>query len=190
MMRITSATCKSFFTALLLSTATLAASLANAGGVGFRFSGDSFGISLAGNLSEQSSGQFDWLHNDDDSANMLSAGLFANGQRGALRGRLGFKAIGLEIKDSDFGGGAVAFGGDLGLPINDLMRIRGGVYFAPGSTSFDDVDSYRDASLSLEFTLFQNSAIQLGVADIQFDGEGSSKFEFDDGMFVRLQLRL
>lgn len=167
----------------------IASSSAFAGGVAFRFGDDSFGVSLAGDLSAESSAQFDWLHHEDD-GDMVALGVFANGQRGSLSGRVGAKAIGLEADDADVSGGALAFGGDISLPLNEIVRLRGGAYYAPETTGFGDIEGYQEWSVSAEFTIFQNSAIQLGYGDIEFDVEKRGEFEFEDGLFVRLQLRL
>ena len=175
-----------FIAALVLATVS---SSAFAGGVAFRFGDETFGVSIAGDMSPESSVQLDWLHHDDD-ADMVALGLYANGQRGALSGRVGAKAIGLENDDSDFNGGAVAFGGDLSLPLNEIVRLRGGLYYAPKSTGFGDIEGYDEWSLSAEFSLFQNSAIQVGYGSMDFDAETGKKIEFEDGVFVRLQLRL
>ncbi|CAA0096987.1 YfaZ family outer membrane protein [Zhongshania aliphaticivorans] len=168
----------------------IASNSAFAGGVAFRFGDDSFGVSLAGDLSAESSAQLDWLHHEDD-ADMVALGLFANGQRGELSGRVGVKAIGIEADDADISGGAVAFGGDLSLPLNEIVRLRGGLYYAPDTTGFGDIDGYKEWSVSAEFTIFQNSAIQLGYGNMEFDADDhGGEFEFEDGVFVRLQLRL
>ena len=168
---------------LCLSTA------ASAGGLAFRISDDSFGLSLASDISPQSSLQFDALHQDDD-ATLLAAGVYANGQRGSLMGRVGAKLIGVEGGDSGFDGGTLALGGDVRLPLNDVLFWRAGVYVGPESASFDDVEGYVEWSTSLEINIFQNSAIQLGYGSMEFDAEGGGEFEFDDGAFIRLQLRL
>ncbi len=179
---------KSLAVAVAVMAPALAGS-AQAGGVAFRFSDDTFGVSVAGDMSADSSAQFDWLHHEDD-ADMIGLGVFANGQRGSLTGRVGVKAVGVKDNESNFDGGAVAFGGDLGLPFNDLIRARAGFYYAPESTTFSDVTGYREWTVSAEFTLFQNSAIQIGVMDIEFDSDGPGEIDFDDGVFLRLQLRL
>ena len=99
--------------AVLLATT---AHSALAGGVAFRFGDESFGASIAGDIGPETSAQFDWLHHEDD-ADLLSAGLYANGRRGALTGRVGAKAVTLTADDSGFDGGVMAFGGDLSLPL-------------------------------------------------------------------------
>ncbi|WP_295875735.1 YfaZ family outer membrane protein [uncultured Zhongshania sp.] len=168
----------------------IASSSVFAGGVAFRSGGDSFGISVAGDLSPESSAQLDVLHHEDG-ANLVALGLFANGQRGALSGRVGAKAIGLDGDDTtDLDGGAVAFGGDLRLPLNEIVSLRGGLYYAPDATGFGDIDGYKEWSVSAEFTIFQNSAIQVGYGNMEFDADTGGKFEFEDGAFIRLQLRL
>jgi hypothetical protein len=167
----------------------IASSSAFAGGVAFRFGDDSFGVSLAGDFSAENSVQFDWLHHEDD-GDMVALGMFANGQRGSLSGRLGAKATALEAYDSDINGGVIAFGGDVSLPLNEIVRLRGGAYYAPEATGFGDIEGYQEWSVSAEFTIFQNSAIQFGYGDIEFDVEERGEFEFEDGIFVRLQLRL
>ena len=172
--------------AVLLATT---AHSALAGGVAFRFGDESFGASIAGDIGPETSAQFDWLHHEDDS-DLLSAGLYANGRRGALTGRVGAKAVTLTADDSGFDGGVMAFGGDLSLPLNDVLRLRGGIYYGPEATGFSDVDGYSEWSLSAEISIFQNSAIQLGFGDIEFDAEKGGEFDFEDGPFVRLQLRL
>ncbi|MEX1668210.1 YfaZ family outer membrane protein [Zhongshania guokunii] len=175
-----------FIAALLLASAS---SSVMAGGVAFRFGSDSFGVSVAGDMSPESSAQLDWLHHDDD-ADMVALGLYANGQRGAVSGRVGAKAIGLEGDDADVNGGAVAFGGDVSLPLNEIVRLRAGLYYAPEATGFGDIEGYDEWSVSAEFSLFQNSAIQIGYGSMDFDADTGKKFEFEEGAFVRLQLRL
>lgn len=175
---------------ILAATALLGASgFASAGGVAFQFGEDTLGVSVAGDLNADSSAQFDWLHHEDG-ADMAALGLFANGQRGSLSGRVGVKAIGLDGDDADIDGGAVAFGGDLSLPLNDIVRLRAGLYYGPDATAFGDVDGYQEWSVSAEFAVFQNSALQIGYAEYEFDADEGGKFEFEDGLFVRLQLRL
>ncbi|WP_373090659.1 YfaZ family outer membrane protein [Zhongshania sp.] len=175
-----------FIAALLLATAS---SSALAGGVAFRFGADTFGVSLAGDMSPESSAQLDWFHHEDD-ADMVALGVYANGQRGALTGRVGAKAIALDGDDTDINGGAVAFGGDLSLPLNEIVRLRAGLYYAPEASSFGDIEGYDEWSVSAEFSLFQNSAIQVGYGSMDFDADIGKRFEFEDGAFVRLQLRL
>ena len=69
---------KSPLIAALLLAAT--ANSALAGGVAFRFGDETFGASVAGDLSADSSAQLDWMHHEDD-ADLVSLGLYANGQR-------------------------------------------------------------------------------------------------------------
>jgi hypothetical protein len=174
-----------FIAGLLLATVS---SSVFAGGVAFRFGDDTFGVSVAGDMSPENSAQLDWIHHSDD-ADLLSLGLYANGQRGAVNGRVGAKLIGLAGDDVDLDGGAVAFGGDLSLPFNEIVRLRSGLYYAPDATGFGDIDGYKEWSMSVEFTIFQNSALQLGYGSMDFDVESGNKYEFEDGAFVRLQLR-
>ena len=178
---------KSPLIAALLLAAT--ANSALAGGVAFRFGDETFGASVAGDLSADSSAQLDWMHHEDD-ADLVSLGLYANGQRGALSGRVGAKAIALSADDSGFDGAVAAFGGDLSMPLSDVVRLRGGLYYGPEATSASDIDGYQEWSISAEFAIFQNSALELGYADIEFDAKDGGEFDFEDGLFVRLQLRL
>ncbi|MGJ8685996.1 MAG: YfaZ family outer membrane protein [Spongiibacteraceae bacterium] len=168
---------------------SLFTSMAQAGGLGFRFGDDTFGVSVAGDLSDESSVQLDWTHHEDG-ADLVSLGAFATGSRGAVQGRVGAKAIFLEGDDSGFDGGALAFGGDFSIPLNDIVRGFAGAYYAPSTTSFSDVDGYLDYSTGIEFLIFQNSALQVGYASTEFDTETNRTIEFEDGFFLRMQLRL
>ena len=73
---------------------------------------------------------------------------------------------------------------------SDVVRLRGGLYYGPEVTSASDIDGYQEWSISAEFAIFQNSALELGYADIEFDAKDGGEFDFEDGLFVRLQLRL
>ena len=141
----------------LIAALTLAATAntALAGGVAFRFGDETFGASVAGNLNADSSAQLDWMHHEDD-ADLVSLGLFANGQRGALTGRVGAKVVTLNADDSGFDGAVAAFGGDLSLPLSDVLRLRGGLYYGPEAASASDVEGYREWSISTELAIFQS----------------------------------
>lgn len=174
---------------LLAAALVGSAAAANAGGIGFRFGDDIFGLSIAGDLNSQTSAQVDWLHHDDD-ADLLTAGLFANGSRGSVQGRMGAKIVGITADDPDFDGGALALGGDISLPLNDVLRLRGGLYLAPDVTSFNDVKEYQEWNAGVEISVFQNSALQVGYSYIELEAEGGGELEFEDGVFIRMQLRL
>ena len=78
----------------------------------------------------------------------------------------------------------------MSLPLNEIVRLRAGLYYAPEASSFGDIEGYDEWSVSAEFSLFQNSAIQVGYGSMDFDADIGKRFEFEDGAFVRLQLRL
>lgn len=155
-------------------------------GIGFRFSDDTAGLSLAAPLGDAASTQLDWRHHEDGHE-LASVGLFANGRQGALSGRIGVKGYAFDVEE--LRGAGLALGGDFGLPMNEFVQIIVSAYIGPGAAAFDDIDGYLEWSISAEMRLFENSALEFGLAEINFDTERRDDIEYEDGPFVRLKLR-
>lgn len=156
-----------------------------AGALSFNFGEDSVGAQFQAPVGQEIGTELAWWHHEDDH-DLGTLGLFALGERGALKGSVGVKGY---YADFDrFDGGGAAFGGNVKLPLSDILALHGRVFIGPSSTSFDDSDGYKEWGLSFELNLFGNSSLSFGYRDIEVDLEQGGDFEFQDDFYVGLNL--
>jgi hypothetical protein len=126
------------------------------------------------------------VHNDDNDSDLLSAGLFVNGSRQGFDGRLGGKAYYVDLsRDSGYG---MALGGEISVPISQELKVNAGIYYGPSSLSFSDVDGYQEWFVRLNYRLFENARLGIGVISLEIDPERGQKVEVDDGLFIEMNL--
>ena len=119
---------------LLTIAVSLLASIATANELTVRISEESVSLILDPSATESNSTQLSFIHNDDESSDLLSAGLFANGSKQGFDARLGGKLYYADLhKDSGYG---FALGGEVFVPINPELKVNAGIYYGPGSLSF------------------------------------------------------
>lgn len=173
---------------LLATTAIFAAPAALANDVSFRFSDDVAGLSFNANSPDgKASVEIGANHNEDDDVEIYNAGFYANGQRGRLQGRVGVKGFYADL--DGFEGPGLAFGIDLKVPTSDVFSLVASYFYGPSSTSFDDMDGYRDWKIGAQLMLFENSALEFGLSDIEVQVEDvRGDYDFQDGAYVELKL--
>lgn len=154
----------------------------------FQFSDDVAGIALNANSPDgQVSVGIGADHNEDDDVEIYNAGFYANGQRGRLQGRVGVKGYYADLDSVE--GPGLGFGFDLKIPSSDVFSFVVSYFYGPSSTSFDDMDGYRDWKVGAQIMLFENSALEFGLSDIEVEIEDvRGEYDFQDGGYVKLQL--
>lgn len=173
---------KALFTLIFLTAPVCANDLS------FQFSDDVAGIALnAESPDGEVSVGFGADHNEDDDVQIYNAGFYANGQRGRLEGRVGVKGFYADLEKVE--GPGLAFGFDLKVPSSDVFSVVLSYFYGPSSTSFDDMDGYRDWKIGAQIMLFENSALEFGISDIEVEIENTrGEYDFQDGGYVKLQL--
>ncbi len=169
--------------------AALASSSVLASGTTIRVGEDAVSLYLEPKPSPTNSAQFALVHNNDDDITLGSVGLFANGQRQQLSGRLGGKAYYADL-DSDSGYG-LALGGDFSFALNPDLSLDAGLYYGPDSLSFSDVEGYEEWYVKLNLKVFDNATLGAGYGSFDIEPEaGNRDVEIDDGVFFEMKLRL
>lgn len=154
----------------------------------FKFSDDVAGIALNANSPDgKASVGIGADHNEDDDVEIYNAGFYANGERGRLQGRVGAKGFYADLDAVE--GPGLSFGFDLKIPSSDVFSIVVSYFYGPSSTSFDDMDGYREWKVGAQIMLFENSALEFGLSDIEVEVEDTrGEYDFQDGGYVKLQL--
>ena len=171
----------------LLTSSIVSSSMVFAGGADIRVSGDAVSLYLEPQPSPTNSAQLALIYNNDDNSALLSAGLFANGERQNLKGRLGGKLYYADL-DHDSGYG-VALGGDFSLAVNRDLHLGVGGYYSPGSLSFSDIDGYKEWYVKGSFQVFQNAAVGVGYQSVELNPEKGRSYDLNKGVFVEMNLR-
>lgn len=172
----------------ILATITLSllATIATASEFTVRISEESVSLYLAPKMSETNSMLFNYVHNDDESSDLISAGLFANGSKQGFDARLGGKLYYADLhKDSGYG---FALGGEVFVPINPELKVNAGIYYGPGSLSFSDVDGYQEWFLKLNYQVLDNARMGAGVGSLELEPEDGRDVDVDDGFFIEMNL--
>ena len=148
---------------------------------------DAVSLYLEPQATATNSAQLGLIYNDDDDITVLNGGLFANGDRQEIKGRLGGKFFYANL-DGDSGYG-VALGGEATVVLNSDISITGGLFLSPSSLSFSEVDGYEEWYVKARFQLFENGAVAAGVGSFQLEPERGRDFELDDGLFLEMILK-
>lgn len=154
----------------------------------FQFSDDVAGLSLNANSPDgKASVGIGADHNEDDDVEIYNAGFYVNGQRGRLGGRVGVKGFYADLDRVE--GPGLSFGFDLKIPSSDVFSFVVSYFYGPSTTSFDDMDGYRDWKVGAQIMLFENSALEFGISDIEVEVENvRGDYDFQDGGYIKLQL--
>lgn len=165
----------------------LASSVVLAGDATVRLSDDAVSLLIDPAASATNSVQFGLLFNDDDDAYMLSGGLFANGQREALTGRLGAKAYYADL-DEDSGYG-IALGGDLNFQLSQELTLNAGLFYGPDALTFSDLDGYEEWFVRIHYRLFDTASLGAGYGSLEIESDDGVDIEVDEGLFFEMRLK-
>lgn len=130
-----------------------------------------------------------WLHNDDD-RDVASLGVhFAEtlGKHG-IEAAIGARGYYVGTKGDD--GGAVAIGGRVAFPIVPVPRlwVGGNAYYAPGASSFGDVDRFYEVGASAEYRLLTRAGLYVGARRLRAD-VGAGSVTVDDDVHFGIRFR-
>ncbi len=170
--------------AVALIAITLASG-ANAGAISFNFGEDAIGLALQTPVAPAAGIEIAGWHHEDDH-DLGTVGVFAIGKRGKLQGSVGVKGYYADV--DDFQGYGAAFGANVKLPLSDVLDLHGRAFIGPSVASADDADGYQEWGLSFEINLFGNSSLSLGYREVEFDVDGGGEFEFQDDVYLGLNL--
>jgi len=132
---------------------------------------------LSGPLSfgETNGARYDvgYLYSDDRGArlNVGHLALLVSGDAGARSANvhvgIGVRAAGIDQRGAD--GGAVAVGGefDVRLPAMNRLGLVGYAYYAPDVLAFGDIDTYLDASLTVDYEIIRNASVYAGFRQVR-----------------------
>lgn len=154
----------------------------------FQFSDDIAGLAFNANSPDgKASVGIGADHNEDDDTEIYHAGFYVNGQRGRLEGRVGVKGFYADLDSAE--GPGLSFGLDLKIPTSDVFNFVASYFYGPSTTSFDDMDGYREWRLGAQIMLFENAALELGISDIEVEIEDvRGDYDFQDGGYIKLLL--
>lgn len=170
----------------LLVASLLLSSIANASEFTVRVSDDAVSFFLAPESTEDRSALLGLIHNDDENSDVLLAGLFVNGTRDKVSGRLGGKVYYANLNKVD--GYGMALGGEATLPVALDLTVNAGIYYGPSSLSFSDVDGYEEWFVKASYQVFENAKLSAGVGSLEFEPERGKDIEMDDGIFIEMNL--
>ncbi|MYM64052.1 YfaZ family outer membrane protein [Pseudomaricurvus sp. HS19] len=171
---------------VLIGAATLLASSMALGDVALRIGDDSLALHLDGGMGAEASTQLGLVHNDDTDSTLVTGGLFVNGKRDGISGRVGGKAFYADWDDSGYG---VALGGELAVPFNSDFSMVAGLYYSPDMLSFSDADGYEEWFVKFNFHIFENALLSAGYSSVEIDVDGRRDVELEDGLFLGMSLR-
>lgn len=166
---------------------TAACSLALADTTAMRISSDAVSFKFEPVPSATNSMQLGFLYNDDYDTFLLSAGLFANGQRDRFSGRLGAKAYYADL-DDDAGPG-MALGGDFSFAIRPDLSVNAGLFYGPDSLSFAEIEGYEEWFVRLHYQVFETAQLGVGYGSLEMEPEDKKDFELDEGLFFEMILQ-
>ncbi|MBW7983687.1 YfaZ family outer membrane protein [Enterobacillus tribolii] len=113
-----------------------------------------------------------WAHSDND-GDVAGLGLGLNVPLGPFMASVGGKALYLNPDQGDEGY-AAAVGGGLQLPLSHGFSLYGSGYYAPDSLS-SGVNSYREASGGLRWTIMRPVSVDVGYRYMEMEGKDGSR---------------
>lgn len=140
-------------------------------------SSDAVRAALSGPLSfgETNGARYDvgYLYSDDQDArlNVGHAALLVSGDAGARSANvhvgIGVRAAGIDQRGAE--GGAVAVGGefDVRLPAMNRLGLVGYAFYAPDVLAFGDIDTYLDASITVDYEIIRNASVYAGYRQVR-----------------------
>ncbi|MEE8059316.1 MAG: YfaZ family outer membrane protein [Pseudomonadales bacterium] len=151
-----------------------------------RISEESVSLILDPQVIAKNSVQFSFVHNDDESSDLISAGFFAHGSKESFDARLGGKAYYADL-DNDSGYG-ITLGGEVFVPVNPQLKLNAGLYYGPSSLSFSDVDTFQEWFVGINYQVFDNASLGAGIGSLQLEPENGRDVDVDDGVFIEMKL--
>lgn len=121
------------------------------------------------------------------------AGLLVTGDAGAREANvmagLGGRFLLLDAGQVD--GGALAIGGmfEARLPAFNRLGALAYAYWAPGASSFGDLDGHSEYALSLDYEVIRNASIYVGYRQVRVDIKDGPTVTADTGFHGGLRLR-
>lgn len=151
----------------------------------FNLSDEAFALSFAQAQSGGMQVDYGLLHQEDD-INIATLGLHLVDNAASadapfqvgLGGRLGY------IDTDGPSGGMLAIGawGRYNFPGANRFALAADVHFAPGVTSFGDVDNYLSYSVRGEYEVLRNGSLYLGYRRVEADFDVADNVDLDKGL--------
>ena len=154
---------------------------------------ETFKLQIDTNRGTSGLGIYGGLMLTDDRGEVFALGAHSNGRLGnseTIRGGFGGR-IYYGSPDQGDSFQALALGGELSVGLAGVPGLSFGadLYYAPGITVTDDIDSFYEFTLRAYYQVFENASLYLGVRDVEADTEGGD-YNFDDGLHIGFSLDL
>lgn len=150
----------------------------------------SYGHALGANRGLDLDVGYLYVEEDDEEAHLAHVGLMVSGKNWSQSGNfdisLGGRGVFVDTKPED--GMAIAFGGRVRFSPLQRIGIGGEVFYAPKITSFSDVDSYKEWSVSLDYQLLTQGFVYVGYRKVEIDFDDIGDVEIDDNAHVGMKL--
>lgn len=167
--------------------------------VDFSVGDNSFRLAVYGPLSrliDNTKGQYDvgvvLRPKTSDDLLVVHTGVLLTGDAGFkdadVAAGLGLRAV--YIGRDDDSGGAVALGGQIETRFPGYERIGFSLYgyFAPGASSFGQVEKYHELGVGVDYQLLRDASIYLGYREIKTDIAEYDGIKADDSVHVGVRL--
>jgi len=126
-------------------------------------------------------GDINYVHNYDNSDDLVNAGLYAEFSAGVIGGRVGAKTFYAEVDDEDGWGLAPGVGAYIKpLP---MLTLSADYFTAPSSMTSGDIEGYDDWSVKATFSPAKYVHLYAGYGDLEVETERRGNVNYDEGMF-------
>ena len=155
--------------------------------------GDSFGATLEAAQRENRFNVSAGFLTTEDKGNLFNLGMFTTGKLNGvdnIYGGLGVRLYYADLENAE-DTESLALGGflDIGLPIPELS-VTTHLFYAPSITTTRNYESLIDFSARVNYKVFENAEVFVGLRDIEVADENSNDLTINDGLFVGFELDL
>lgn len=178
-----------------LALSFLAASNAYSGEVAFRISNDTIGGGIEGDIGDSGLiAGFEHFYKDKSEAiNISNINLHTKGQTAIVNMpttiMLGLEAT--HIKEGDFKGSAIAFGGNvrINIPASPGLSTELRAHYAPDIVAYGDSDRYTHIRAQMNYRVIQSADISAGYQYLNTGVKGNSDHRtFESGLFLGMRI--
>lgn len=126
-------------------------------------------------------GDVNYIHNYDNSDDLVNAGLYAALGTGVFGGRIGAKTFYSQV-DKESGWGVAPGAGVYFRPLPKIT-LSADYFSAPSSMSNGDIKGYNDWSVKATFAPVRHIKLYAGYGDLEVETKQRGTVDYDQGMF-------
>ena len=127
----------------------------------------------------------------EDRGDLFFAGLYNSAKAAGaenIYGGFGVRVYHLDLDAEDLQALGAGVFGVAGLPVEGLT-VDAELYYSPSLAITDDADGFLDFSLNLNYQLFENSQIFIGLRNVEVQ-ESQRDFTIDDDIYIGFKIDL